>query len=48
MWVPGKTSSLCSKHFTADDFERPLNIMGIVMGTLRRLAERDDTLSVNY
>ena len=26
MWVPGKTSSLCSKHFTADDFERPLNM----------------------
>ena len=26
MWVPGKTCSLCSKHFTADDFERPLNM----------------------
>ena len=26
MWVPGKTSSLCSKHFTVDDFERPLNM----------------------
>ena len=25
MWVPGKTSSLCSVHFAPDDFERPLN-----------------------
>jgi len=26
MWVPGKTSSLYSEHFTVDDFERPLNM----------------------
>ena len=26
MWVPGKTSLLYSEHFTADDFERPLNM----------------------
>ena len=26
MWVLGKTSSLCSEHFTADDLERPLNV----------------------
>ena len=26
MWVPGKMSSLCSEHFTADDFERQLNV----------------------
>ena len=26
MWVPGKSSSLCSDHFTADDFDRPLNM----------------------
>ena len=26
MWVPGKTSLLCSEHFTVDDFERPLNM----------------------
>ncbi|CAH3185337.1 unnamed protein product [Porites evermanni] len=25
MWVPGKTSSLCCKHFAQDDFQRPLN-----------------------
>ena len=25
MWVPGKTSSLCCKHFAPDDFQRPLN-----------------------
>ena len=25
MWVPGKTSSLCSEHFASDDFQRPLN-----------------------
>ena len=25
MWVPGKTSSLCSEHFAPDDFQRPLN-----------------------
>ena len=25
MWVPGKTSSLCSVHFAPDDFQRPLN-----------------------
>ena len=25
MWVPGKTSSLCSKYFAPDDFQRPLN-----------------------
>lgn len=26
MWVPGKTSSLYSEHFTADDLEMPLNM----------------------
>ena len=25
MWVPGKTSSLCSLHFKEEDFIRPLN-----------------------
>ena len=25
MWVPGKTSSLCSEHYASDDFQRPLN-----------------------
>ena len=27
--MPGKTSSLCSMHFTEDDFTRPLNL-GVV------------------
>lgn len=25
-WVPGETSSLCSAHFTEEDFVRPLNL----------------------
>ena len=36
--MPGKTSSLCSKYFASDDFQRPLN----TEGNLKRDLENDE------
>ena len=38
MWVPGKTSSLCSKYFAPDDFQRPLK----TEVNLKRDLEKDE------
>ena len=38
-WVPGKTTLLCSMHFTDDDFTRPLNLGTVKM---KRDLKRDE------
>ena len=39
-WVPRKTSSLCSAHFTEDDFMRPLNLGAV---KIKRELKRDQS-----